>query len=380
MKILYFYPENPLLLSQGNNSRAFSMLNFFKSKNIKVDFIGEESIFFKEEDIDKLIEKKLITNGLLLSEYNRSKNPISYFFYTSLPEKIGIKIKDLDRLRYKQISKFNKILKSNDYNYIVISYVYWANLVINNPNIDRSKTKIIIDTHDFLTSQFSKNKNFEIGNYFKKEIATLQYFDYIIAISIEEKYLFSQFIEERKVILVSHGLKENFKSTKLDYEIVYVASDNEHNIKGANWFFNYVFPLLPKEINICIVGKINSAINIKFENIKKIVYLHDLDEVYRASKIAICPMFSGTGIKIKVLEALSYGIPVVCTNKGVDGLINKRNNGCFVTNEADIFAKHIIKLLSDKKYYEISSQTAKDFFCSYYEESNCYNELSNILI
>jgi len=57
----------------------------------------------------------------------------------------------------------------------------------------------------------------------------------------------------------------------------------------------------------------------------------NLVEFYQNVSIVICPMFSGTGVKIKVLEALSYGIPVVTNQRGVDGLLNKSANGCLVT-------------------------------------------------
>lgn len=379
MKILYFYPENPLHLTQGNNARAFSLLNYFKNRNIDVDFVGEKSVFFHYKDINNLIDDKLIKNGVLLSEYLRKEHPVSYFFYESLPEKIGLKIRDFDRLRYKQVSNFNKMLKENQYDYIIISYAYWAKLVINNPNIDRTKTKLIIDTHDFLTSQFNTNMKFKLGKYFEKEITTLQYFDYVMAISIEEKYLFSQFIDEEKVLLVSHGLKENFQSEALDYDVVYVASDNDHNLKGAKWFLDKVYPLLPKDIKIVIVGKINISIKNSYSNITQINFAPDVNQIYSKSKIAICPMFSGTGIKIKVLEALSFGIPVVCNSKGVDGLVNKTNNGCLVTNDVQTFSDYIIKLISDRNTYENTSQKAKLFFNEYYEEKVCYRELTTIL-
>lgn len=380
MKILYFYPENPLLGNQGNNSRAIAMLNFFKKNNFKVDFVGEESKKFKPYDVIKLKELKLIDNGFLLNEYIRKKNPISFFLYSSLPNKIGLKIKDFDRLRFNQINRFNEIIKSNEYDFIIISYAYWANLVINNTNIDRNKTKLIIDTHDFLTAHFKKSKYFNIGKYFEKEITIAKYFDFIITISIEEKYIFSQFIEEKKVIYASHGLKSNFETYQKKYDIVYVASDNEHNRFGINWFFENVYTLLPKEFQICIIGKINNFMDLgKYSNVTQIEFVEVIDEIYKKSKIAICPIFSGTGIKIKVLEALSYGIPVVCNQQGVVGLVNKSNNGCLVTNDAEEFSTNLIDLIHNDSFYIQISNLAKNFFSNNYDENIVYRDLTKIL-
>ena len=42
---------------------------------------------------------------------------------------------------------------------------------------------------------------------------------------------------------------------------------------------------------------------LRFHNIHKIDFVEDLDAIYKHSKIAICPMLTGTGLKIKVIEA-----------------------------------------------------------------------------
>ena len=59
-KILYFYPENPLHLTQGNNTRAMGLLKYFKIRNFDIDFVGD-SIYVNELHIEELKEKKLIT-------------------------------------------------------------------------------------------------------------------------------------------------------------------------------------------------------------------------------------------------------------------------------------------------------------------------------
>ena len=80
--------------------------------------------------------------------------------------------------------------------------------------------------------------------------------------------------------------------------------------------------------------------------------VQDLEEFYTNARVAICPMLSGTGIKIKVLEALSYGLPVVTNRRGIDGLINKKNNGCIVCQDPKDFADNINQLIKDDVFYQ----------------------------
>ena len=63
-------------------------------------------------------------------------------------------------------SKYEKVFE--DKNIIIISYVYWSPLL---DGVTKGcQTKWIVDTHDFLTSQFQDHKKFALDRYFKREI------------------------------------------------------------------------------------------------------------------------------------------------------------------------------------------------------------------
>jgi len=376
MNILYFYPENPLLLNQGNNARANALLKYFETRSIKVDFVGVESKEFSFNNIKELESVNLINKGYLLKQFKRSKNQIKYFFGYSLLNFVLRRAKYLNRTRFGHQAEFNAILKSNEYDYIIISYAYWAGLVIDNPYV--KKAKLCIDTHDFLTSQFQDLRGFSLGKYFQKEIELLNHFDEIFVISVEENYLFSQFVK-KEVITLSHIIENKFSKTTehKKYDLIYVASSNSHNIVSANWFFNEVYPLLNEEINILVIGRICDHIS-DLGNVTKLPFVDSLDEYYSTSKVAICPMLTGTGLKIKVVEALSFGVPVVCNVRGVDGMSNKTNNGCLVANIPQEFASNIELLLNDKVKYAEISEYGKEYFINNNDTQTCYEKIDVI--
>ncbi|URM35162.1 glycosyltransferase [Flavobacterium anhuiense] len=378
MKILYFYPENPLSFSQGNNSRALSLLNYFKDRSIHLDFVGEQSNDFTEDSIQELKKENLIRNGYLLKKEKKSSSIIRYYLDYSFPKKINSRFKDFDRTKFGYGNQFLKIINAGDYDVVIISYVYWSSLL--NIGLKVEKTKWIVDTHDFLTSQFQDNKKFALDKYFKKEIDLMKKFDQVWVISYEEKYLFSQFLKT-PVHLVTHSLPkpETLLNAEKTIDIIYVASDNFHNIKSAVWFFKEVYPLLSKGIRITVVGKINKHIP-KLHNVENLHFVKDLDEIYKKSRIAICPMLSGTGLKIKVIESLSHGLPVVCTERGVDGLVNKTNNGCLASNDSSVFAAYIEKLLHEPDYYGKNHLEAKSFFENNFDTKRTYEVLDAIFL
>jgi len=223
------------------------------------------------------------------------------------------------------------------------------------------------------------NGSINIGNLINEEIHRAALFNKIICISYDELLLFSQFIPTTEFYYVPFFLKDSSKKKKLKtiYDIVIIASDNPHNIKGINWFFSEVYNLLEKNISIFIGGKISKHIK-QYQNITKEFFVENIDKIYLSAKIAICPLLGGSGIKIKVIEALSYGIPVVTTSKGVIGFKEKQNNGCIIANSPQSFAESIHCLLYDKEKYYDTSKKAIDYFNKNFDAEKIYKDLDNI--
>ena len=370
-KVLYFFPDDITRQTAGNITRALYLLKYFNQKGFAVDFVSviDEKIkntqqgtqaFFKEQGLN--------ANVYLIPRKVGKQNPVYYFFRYKLWNLIyylfayPLKSNIPTYLTLKIKKEFNKIQAANTYDDIIISYVYCAGLIANKNLLKGAKT--IIDTHDFITAQFKGKKNFNMGITFEDEIERLNTFDEIWAISNEEQYIFNQFCKS-PVNLIPFMMDEPLQSKKpaseREFDLIYIASDNVHNIKSAKWFFNEVYPLLPKELKIAVIGKINNYIADGYV-ITRIPFAEKLEGYYNNSKIALCPMLQGTGVKIKVVEALAYGLPVVCTSRGTDGLPNKQDNGCMVSDDVSQFAKNIMALLQDESLYEHQSHMAKQLF------------------
>ncbi len=377
-------PDNPIKKNAGNKIRALSFLNYFKSRGFEVDFVSEW--FWGEwntADLNEFKESGLTTNTYVLARKASKKNLLYYFFCYKLPNffyqrKLGIfPINFPDLVTYRLKKSFNVLLKQKQYDYIFINYASWAKLIENNPYIGNAKT--ILDTHDFLTAQY--RKKYPIGASFQEEIRKISLFDQALAISIEEQYLFSQFCDTTvslATMMMEKPERSNTRPSERRFDLIYVASKNPHNVAGAAWFMNEVYPLISKDIRICIIGQISSFIEMHSDNITLIPFAEELHPYYHQAKIAICPMQSGTGTKIKVIEALSFGLPVVCNIRGIDGLINKTNNGCLATDDPAEFADYIMLLLRQPEAYQEQAEYAALSFNSDYEQQACYRKLDRL--
>ncbi|KIA93202.1 hypothetical protein OC25_14325 [Pedobacter kyungheensis] len=382
-KVLFFMPDNPLKKNAGNRTRALSMLSYFKSRNFEIDFVSEYYTGrWDETDIKVFKQSGLADNTYVIKKKPSKKNILYYllfyklpnFFYSNKAWFFPLQFPELVTLRFKRA--FKKILAEKKYDYIFINYASWATLVEHNPLTKGAVT--VIDTHDFITAQLQRKVN--IGQSFKEEIRRISLFDIALAISVEEQYIFSQFCKN-KVALAPMMLNKPESIgviAEKSFDLIYVASDNVHNQKSANWFFKEVYPLLPANVQICVIGQINEHLTIKAPNITSVNFVEDLATYYQNAKVALCPMLTGTGTKIKVVEALSYGMPVVCNTRGIDGLIDKNNNGCLVSDDAVEFKNNIMQLLTDDSAYQKQAENALATFNLNYEKEQCYKNLDTI--
>ena len=386
-QVLYFFPLNPADKNAGSISRAISLLKYFAAKGMHVDFISKHDWGKYTAESIKAFEKAGLANSITpLRRKPVKKNPILYFFSYKIQHLLYER-----KLRFLKGSipnqttlhlrrQFDKLLQEKKYDYIIISYAYWADLIKDNQNVNSSVT--IIDTHDLLSAQHQNDKGYDLKVAVGDELRRLSLFDQIWAISTEETYFFSQFFKE-KVKYIPMMLQEPrsakaSESTKR-YDLIYVATDTPHNRHSVKWFLDDVYPKLPKHLNICIIGKILEHIPANIPNITRVAFAEDLSDYYYLSKIALCPMLSGTGVKVKVIEAMAHSLPVVCTTKGVDGMADKSNNGCLVSDTAEGFANNIMALLNDDAYYNLHQRLSKVYFEKNYEQSIVYKRIDSAL-
>lgn len=380
-RILYFMPNDPIGDKAGNTKRCYQLLEYFQNLNdkLEVDFISFNS--WKDDSVSKFRELfPDIVLTLIDQQGPKSKNYILYFLIDKLPKlftQLFTGEYTISRCTPYVNKKFKNAVEGKTYDISLISYAYWGDLQKH-----VKSTYSINDTHDFVTKQFmviKKNLPSIIGKLFQEELKILNRYDEIWSYSVEEHFIFEQFLDKKVQLLpISFPIHKLSQDRKFQYEVLYVASDNPHNEESVKWFIHNVLPLL-KGVKIYTVGKICRLIP-EHPSIIKLGIVENLEDIYSKSKITICPMTSGTGIKIKVLESLSFGLPVVTNRRGVDGLVNKSKNGCLVSNSPIEFASYILRLLEDNFFYQKISQEGQEFFKDNYSKEREFQILNDIFL
>ena len=112
----------------------------------------------------------------------------------------------------------------------------------------------------------------------------------------------------------------------------------------------------------------------KFPNhIQLMGFVPDLTEVFATCCGMIVPMTFGTGIKLKTLEALSYGVPLISTSIGVEGIPVVNGTHCLIENDLTKFPQLMLSL-RDINLNELLSLEARNYFVMNYSQVHVFNE------
>lgn len=133
----------------------------------------------------------------------------------------------------------------------------------------------------------------------------------------------------------------------------------EPNIQGLLWFIENVWPELAVRhptLRFDIVGK-NPDERLKmavadYPAIRLTGYVSDLQTIYRDSRVSVAPLLFGSGMKVKVLDAMARGIPTVTTSVGAEGIDVESGMQLIVEDDALVMADRIDELLDNRQLWE----------------------------
>lgn len=135
-------------------------------------------------------------------------------------------------------------------------------------------------------------------------------------------------------------------------ELLLVASGHEFDVDGLLWFEREVFPLLAECVRpeqVVVVGGIRDSLTGPRPPFRFLGWVPDLAKVYRQARVVIAPIRQGTGLKIKVVEALGQGKALVATPFAAKGVEAAAGRAMLLAGSPTEFAGAIRHLLDDDR-------------------------------
>ena len=184
----------------------------------------------------------------------------------------------------------------------------------------------VLETYDIMSQQFLEHRGSSVllQQSLACEFDLYRLYDSVLMINREEK----QFARVRCKAPLTYMppsvdvIPQGSESGREEYDLLFVGSDHPPNVEGVNWFYHHVYRPQLKAKGICwaICGSVCRQLKFNDASVERLGSVADLGEVYRRSKVVVVPLFRGSGISIKTLEAMGQGKPVVTTPCGRRGL------------------------------------------------------------
>ncbi len=214
------------------------------------------------------------------------------------------------------------------------------------------------------------------------EYAMYNQFDYTLAIAQREGDLIAKNAINTNVLLVPAVCETVELNNTHDGDPLFVAGSNMFNGQGHLYFTGRVLPAVIAELpqfNLDVVGGVAKHLK-THANVTLRGFVDDLDALYAKAPFAICPLIGGTGQQIKVVEAMSRGVPVICLkNVAHSSPIEHGVNGLIAANAED-FARHVLTLSQDAALCRKLGAAAKRTVAERYSQAQLIENLQPLLL
>ncbi|WP_040517124.1 glycosyltransferase family 4 protein [Gracilimonas tropica] len=157
------------------------------------------------------------------------------------------------------------------------------------------------------------------------------------------------------------------------------------NYDGLKWFLEKIWPdliALKPDLKLFVAGEgLNNRFQRKFahSSIQFLGFVDNLEPLRQSSSLFIAPLFSGSGMKLKVIEGMASGLPIITTKIGAEGIEIKNGTHYVEANSKKDFLNAILFLLDNPEKREQISRSAKQIVKEKYSWESITGDLVDFL-
>jgi len=160
----------------------------------------------------------------------------------------------------------------------------------------------------------------------------------IAAVSQRDQYELLKLERNINIISLPIGVcvnsRTDYQRDQSKLKIGFIGSlDWRPNIYGLNKFFKDIWPSISSSsIELHIAGRGSDSISAPEDNITIHGRVGSSEAFLKSMDLSIVPLWSGSGTRVKILEAMSYGVPVLSTSIGAEGIAYKHQSNILIAN------------------------------------------------
>ncbi|MBI2257380.1 MAG: glycosyltransferase [Flavobacteriia bacterium] len=372
-KVVFISSRFPFPIDKGDKLRAYFQIRdlsaFFDlilicTSEVKISEkeYNELNTFCKEIHVFYL-KKSNIFIRLFFNIFKSLPFQVSYFYSFIVQKRI------------------DEILKKTEPDHIFCQLIRSAEYVKNYHYCSKS-----IDVMDALS--LGMKRRLSSSSFFIKWIIRVEYkrlleYEKYVLDYFENKFIISEedrshllYPEKQKIMVLANGVNEKFLTKRneiieKEFDLLFTGNMGYFpNIEATLFIYKELFPELKKMgLKTVICGTNPSPQIIKLNNPSFVItgWVKEIKTYYANSKLFIAPMFSGSGMQNKIIEAMAMGIPCICTSMSNKSINATHLNEIYIADNKNEMLNAIILLLNDKELYLKLSQNSHTFVKNHFD-------------
>lgn len=295
-------------------------------------------VYFKYDNQKEYVPEAKNINVLKICQNTLWRKIANIFTYPIVHPMFSV------RFNWGLLHRLRKMVKQNEYAAIIYDH---SQMFLYAKHLDKSIPKILL-SHDVIAQRVERTSNTLmrfVCKYSEK-----------YCLHSDNSHIFSFSQKDCDLIEKLYGIKANLCLDYIEEKIANALPErinNEYifmgkwsradNLEGVLWFFKEVVPQITFPTIITIMGKDFPSEKVVNSNpLVEVNILGFVDNPYQRianCKALLSPLFTGAGIKVKVLDALGCGTPIIGTNIAFEGIDLKFKRLMIEANTAEVFIK-----------------------------------------
>lgn len=299
--------------------------------------------------------------GALSNLFSSQSYFVSRFFFREFEEELVRKLNtqrfDLVQLEGVFMATYIPLIRQHSQAKISIrahnlEHQIWERHLAHEPNVFKKK---------YLSLQNNRLRRFELDAFVKA--------DAIVAITDEDKKNIQKLVPQKALYTCLTGINLNTyqkveKPSEANTLFHFASMDWMPNEEAVTWLLERVWPGVLKQLpesRLVLAGK-NMPEKFKRlanKNLAVIEHVDSSGEFYKTYDIMLVPLWSGSGLRIKLVEGLAYGKAIITTSIGAEGIPYANHQDLIVADSPEDFTTAIVSLLKDQTLKEQLQRQAR---------------------
>jgi len=359
VRILVLASELPYPPTDANRAVVYNLLRHFRNKH-DVTMLAMTS---GDKDEDVAVVRGLV-NKLVLVEHSFSKTPLRRLLSMLTIWPFGVLL-----YRSKEFAvALERLLRRNSFDVIIGGHINMAQYTV-----EVEHTPKIIAPLDAVSLYYKRQLGLTLNpaafiysllQYWKVrryERRTYSRYDACVLVARRDAEVIGELCPGLPIYFAPSGtdIPEAKDAAQIPSSIGFSGvMDYPPNVDAAAYFAHDIFPLIRDrvpEATFHVVGK-NPGAEVRAlgrrEGIVVTGEVPDVKDYLRQVQVFVCPMRLGAGMKMKIVEAMAVGLPVVSTTRGAEGMDIVAGREFIAADEPEEFAGAVVRLLKDERLRE----------------------------